>query len=111
MSYQPYLYYDRSKYNSEYGAAYWAKIRADQNGEREKDYERRNQSLATVELGELYTNGFDIDQKTEWQYRIDETLDIYPRNHRWHNLKTGERGSYRPGRLLVFVDKHFGVSR
>jgi hypothetical protein len=31
---------------------------------------------------------------TEYQLRVDERLDLYPVNRRWHHLPTQERGHY-----------------
>ncbi len=42
----------------------------------------------------LAAYGYRIEPLTEYQYRIDGVIDIYPVNKRWHDLRSGERGSY-----------------
>ncbi len=38
--------------------------------------------------------GRKVVQLTPYQFRIDDAIDLYPKNHRFHNLKTGKRGFY-----------------
>lgn len=34
------------------------------------------------------------EEKAPGQYRIDESLDLYPRHQKYHSLRTGKRGKY-----------------
>lgn len=36
--------------------------------------------------------GYDVIAKTEYHYRINDRLDVWPVRNRWHDLKTRERG-------------------
>lgn len=48
------------------------------------------------------------DLNNGMHFRIDDALDLFPTNYRFHNLKTGERGFYpsRPQKALTdFVDR------
>lgn len=36
----------------------------------------------------------NVEKKTDYQYRINDTLDLYPIHRRFHNIKTGKRGNY-----------------
>lgn len=38
--------------------------------------------------------GLQIKKITEWQYRINGVLDLYPVNRRFHDLKKNRRGDY-----------------
>lgn len=45
--------------------------------------------------------GLEWKMMTPYQFRIDETLDIYPTNKKWHDLQMGTRGEYKS--LLTFL--------
>lgn len=36
--------------------------------------------------------GYTVKKLTDFQYRINDTYDLYPIHNRWHNLKTNKRG-------------------
>lgn len=46
------------------------------------------------EILDLRTKGFKVVELTPYQYRINGFLDLYPKNGRFHDLRTGERGNY-----------------
>lgn len=52
---------------------------------------------------------YSVDElNPELQFRIDDVLDLYPTNYRFHNLKTGKRGFYpsRPqSEFIAFIDQ------
>lgn len=45
--------------------------------------------------------GYTVKKLTEWQYRINDTYDLYPIHNRWHNLKTGKRGGAKDLNLFI----------
>ena len=46
-------------------------------------------------LDQLQREGFSLDELNDWyQIRVNERLDVYPRNRRFHDLHTGQRGGY-----------------
>ena len=47
----------------------------------------------------LRLKGRKVEQLTPYQYRINDELDLYPVNKRFHNIKTGQRG-YIPYGIL-----------
>lgn len=49
----------------------------------------------------IATAGYVVVKMTEYHYRINGRLDLYPTNRRFHDLKDGERGSYRDALLIV----------
>jgi hypothetical protein len=49
---------------------------------------------------------FTVKKLTEYQYRINGEVDVYPIHNRYHVLKTGKRGGYRS--IAEFLIKHFG---
>lgn len=42
-------------------------------------------------LEEKYT----VEYLTEYQWRINGVVDIYPTNRKWHDIKKNKRGEYR----------------
>ena len=55
---------------------------------------------------------YSVKYLTDHQWRINDTIDIYPTNRRYHNLKTQERGDYQDmhkflARALTAQNNHF----
>src|SRR5205807_4294702 len=38
---------------------------------------------------------YHVKPLTEYQYRINGVIDIYPVNKKWHDLRNSERGEYQ----------------
>lgn len=53
----------------------------------------------------LKNSGFKVRRLTEFQFRVNERLDLYPIHNRYHDIKTKERGGY--GGVRKFVMKFF----
>ena len=68
---------------------------------RRQAYADVDRSNARRSLGRLAKQGYEVRMITEFQYRINGALDVYPTNNKWHNIKTGERGTY--SQLTRFV--------
>lgn len=51
----------------------------------------RNTKLI-IEFCEKYK--FELKQLTQYQYRIEDIIDVYPVRQRWHWLKSDERGTW-----------------
>lgn len=45
-----------------------------------------------LEIESLSELGYAVEKKTEFQYRINGVVDLYPIHNRWHNIKTNKRG-------------------
>lgn len=56
---------------------------------------------------ELIDSGYHVEQMTEWQFRVNGVLDIYPKNARWHDIKRQKRGGFQGKNLARFVRKYF----
>ena len=86
--------FDEDLLSLKFGRAYWDKMKA-QGGERKDDYQQRVYAQAIQSMKILQDHGYDIKSfNSGWQYRVNDKIDIYPRNERWHDLKTQDRGSY-----------------
>ena len=57
--------------------------------------------LIQEKLEVLIAYDYQVQRLTQYQYRINGILDIYPVNKRWHDLRNGDRGSY--DEMLKFV--------
>jgi hypothetical protein len=65
--------------------------------------ERRNE--ATGYILDLIREGYNVEQKSEYHFRINAVLDLYPTRRKWHNLRTGKRGIFRPDHLKSLLNK------
>lgn len=54
---------------------------------------------------EKLSKKYSVEKKTEYQYRINEVLDIYPQNQRYHDIKKNKRGDYQ--NMIKFVNNFF----
>ena len=43
----------------------------------------------------LIAHDHQITFFTDYQFRVDGGIDIYPVNRRWHDLRNGKRGTYK----------------
>lgn len=70
---------------------------------RQAQQERRAERLPirTNQILALRKMGFKVEQKTEYQYRINGYLDIYPIHNRYHDIKLNKRGGFR--NVISFV--------
>lgn len=64
---------------------------------KEEQKERRATRLPirTQEILSLSELGYKVERKTDYQFRINDTIDLYPIHNRWHNVKTNKRGGAR----------------
>lgn len=61
--------------------------------------------IATEEIMSLKDHGFMVEEKTVYQYRINNAVDVYPIHGRFHNIKNNKRGNYSYGKLLEQIKK------
>ena len=64
--------------------------RAAQRARREKRL-----PIRTAEILALRSEGYRVEQKTEYHFRINDTIDLWPIHNRWHDLRTNRRGGAR----------------
>lgn len=74
----------------------WKEIRKDQQDRRAARLPGRQQEILALSV-----DGFSVKQMTEYQFRIDGKIDLYPIHRRYHVLAGGRRGTYR--NALSFV--------
>ena len=64
--------------------------------ERKEYVQRRDKRVedATQIFNQLKKDGYKVEFKTEYHIRINDTLDLFPVNKKFHNVKTNKRGKY-----------------
>ncbi len=77
-------------------------LREHNRGIREKQREKRTKAIEGLSVA-----GYKVRKLTEYQYRINDRLDIYPTWAKWHDIKTGARGEFKGKRVIEFVDEFF----
>lgn len=66
----------------------------DMRAYKEAQQKRRAERLPIrqKQIEALSDNGYSVKKLTDYQYRINDTYDLYPIHNRWHNIKTDKRG-------------------
>lgn len=74
---------------------------------RREQQERRAKRLPirTDAILHLRAQGYTVQQLTEYQFRVNGRIDLYPIHNRWHDLKTQERGGAKD--LATFIKERF----
>ena len=68
----------------------WAYYREDQKLRR-----AHRLPVRTEQILSLRGSGFIVEQKSEYHFRIDNVLDLWPTHNRYHDLRTNQRGGYK----------------
>lgn len=55
--------------------------------------------------------GLEVRKLTEYQYRVADTVDFYPTNGNWHNIKTKLRGDFHTIYDIYKILSHAGFPR
>lgn len=79
---------------------FWKIIKEDQRKQRQS-----NREHFIDQLGYVGKIGFEVEPISEYQFRINDVLDIFPSNRKFHDLKNNKRGRYND--FLKFVQKFF----
>ena len=82
---------------------YWNDIKNYRKDQKEKR-DRRIWQMIENKL-ETLSRKYNIEKKTQYQYRINGMLDIYPQNKRYHDIKNNKRGDYND--MIKFVNNFF----
>lgn len=49
----------------------------------------------TYSIKALADEGYIVERLTQYQYRINDRLDLFPTNRKYHDVLTGERGDWQ----------------
>lgn len=55
----------------------------------------RRRERGTSEIAGLTQAGYAVRTLTEFQFRVNEAVDLFPTNRRYHDLRSNKRGTYR----------------
>lgn len=47
-----------------------------------------------LDIVQMRQHGFTVEKLTDYQYRINGVLDLYPTNGRFHHITENKRGRY-----------------
>jgi hypothetical protein len=56
---------------------------------------RERLAIRQVEIAALAEMGYRVRALTEYQFRVNERLDLFPTRRRYHDIKTQARGRYQ----------------
>jgi hypothetical protein len=75
---------------------------------RTEQQERRANRLPvrTKQILSLRDKGYQVEKKTPYQYRINNTLDIFPIHNLYHDIRLNKRGGFQ--NVVKFVKDYFG---
>ena len=73
----------------------------------QKDRRAERLPIRQGQIEELKKEGFRVRKLTDFQFRINELLDVYPTHNRFHDLKRKRRGGFR--NVSEFVRRFFNV--
>lgn len=69
------------------GMVDWESYRGQQQVRRKNRLGPRSEAILALKV-----QGYMVEQKTEYHFRINNRLDVWPIHNRWHDLKTNQRG-------------------
>jgi len=75
---------------------------------RQAQQKRRAERLPirVAEIMALTEHGYTVKKLTEYQYRVNDAMDIFPIHARIHFLKPNSRTGYKPGNLLKSINNY-----
>lgn len=65
---------------------------------RKRQVRRAQGTEAILKLEKL---GFAVKAISDYHFRIDGVLDLYPTNGKWHHVSTGRRGRFKSARKVT----------
>ena len=69
------------------GEGLWDFYKHEQQRRREARLRPRTAAFLAVR-----EEGYEVEQKSLYHFRVNDRLDLYPIHNRWHDLQTQERG-------------------
>ena len=66
---------------------------------------RQNLKQGESELEQLVAFDYEVFQFSEYHFRINNRLDVWPSTHKWYDTRNKQKGMYK-GSLFKFVKEH-----
>jgi hypothetical protein len=79
---------------------FWRGYREEQRKRRAARLPKRTEALLA-----LRAEGYEIEKKTEYHFRVNGRLDVWPTHNRYHDIRTGKRGGYPD--IVRFIKRFF----
>ncbi len=76
----------------------WDSFKSDSNAAKKLRRER-GEGL----IWELMDEGYEFEELNPYQFRINDQIDLYPTNSKYHVLKTNKRGYYTEKNLSQII--------
>lgn len=76
--------------------------------EHNREVRERQRDKRTKQILSLAKEGFRVQRLTEYQYRINGCLDLYPTWAKWHDVRRNQRASFKGWDAGHFVRTFFG---
>ncbi len=67
----------------------------DQYKEDQKERRKNRLPIRQKEIEDLAHLGYTVSKKSEYHYRVNDQIDVWPIHNRYHILKTNKRGGYK----------------
>jgi hypothetical protein len=65
----------------------WRKVR-----EAQKERRSKRLPMRSAEIMGLVEQGFKVEKKSDYHFRINDLLDLHPIHNRWHDLRKNRWG-------------------
>ena len=84
----------------------WSDYHDEQRARRAKRLPIRSADILALERA-----GYAVEQKTQYHFRINGIIDLYPTHNRWYDLRTHTRGGAQDLAvwLMSYLDPHTGT--
>ena len=74
----------------------WTEYKDEQRERRAARLEKRTEQILS-----LREKGYKVHRFTDYQYRINDAVDLYPTHNLFHDLKTGVRNNYQEAEQFI----------
>lgn len=74
----------------------WGEYKDEQRERRAARLEKRTEQILS-----LREKGYKVHRFTDYQYRINDAVDLYPTHNLFHDLKTGVRNNYQDAEQFI----------
>lgn len=74
------------------------------NGDKHQNLEKGKEALEI-----LVSWDYAVEQFSEYHFRINSRLDVWPTSKKWYDRKTGRKGEYEE--LESFVKRYLPIER
>lgn len=74
-----------------------------------REWRNEKREAGAADIKTLSALGYDVRVISEFCFRIDGKLDLFPTRGRFHNIRSGKRGNYDSASDIAFL--HLGPPR